>query len=297
MNTNIHLEYYRIFYYVVREGSITAAANALCITQPAISQSIKQLENGIGTKLFLRAQKGVKLTPEGEALFEYVKSGYETILEGEAVLERMLGLEEGGIRIGASDMTLKYFLLPYLEKFHEKHPGIKVNVSNGPTPETLKNLSEDKIDFCVVSGPLQDMGDLSVKKVCEIRDIFVAGSSFRHLEGKKLSPEEFSELPLICLEKGTSTRKYIDDFFSSRDILLLPEFELATSDMIVQFALRNLGIGSVVRNFAEEALADGSLFELQLDTPIPPRAFYLVSNDKAARSTAANLLLESLKQA
>lgn len=295
MNANIHLEYYRIFYYVVREGSITAAANALCITQPAISQSIKQLENGIGAKLFLRAQKGVKLTPEGEALYEYVKSGYETILKGEEALERMLSLEEGGIRIGASDMTLKYYLLPFLEDFHGKHPGIKVNVSNGPTPETLKNLYEDKIDFCVVSGPLQDMGDLNVKKVCEIQDVFVAGSSFKHLARKKLSLHDFQELPLICLEEGTSTRRYIDDFFNKQGARLLPEFELATSDMIVQFALRNLGIGSVVRNFAEEQLADGSLFELQLEKPIPPRAFYLVSNDKAARSTAANLLLSTLK--
>lgn len=297
MNANIHLEYYRIFYYVVREGSITAAAKALCITQPAISQSIKQLETGIGAKLFLRAQKGVNLTPEGRALFEYVKRGYETILEGEAALERMLSLEEGSIRIGASDMTLKYYLLPFLENFHEKHPGIKVNVSNGPTPETLQNLTESKIDFCVVSGPLPEMADFNVKKVREIQDVFVAGNSFSHLKNRKLSPAEFSKLPLICLEEGTSTRKYIDDFFISKDITLVPEFELATSDMIVQFALRNLGIGSIVRSFAEEPLSDGSLFELELDPPIPPRAFYLVSNDKTARSTAANLLLNTLTQA
>ena len=117
---NISLEYYRIFYHVVKEGSITAAANVLCVSQPAVSQTMRQLETALGTPLFLRAQKGVRLTAEGQALFRYVERGYELILQGENALQSMLELEQGEIHIGASDMTLKYYQLPFLERFHEK---------------------------------------------------------------------------------------------------------------------------------------------------------------------------------
>ena len=130
---NINMEYYKIFYYVAKEGSFTKAGEELCVSQPAVSQSIKLLEENLGTKLFIRVPKGVKLTPEGEALYSYVKRGYEYIKLGEEQFHKMLDLEHGEIRIGASDMTLQFYLLPYLERFHEIS-GIKVIVTNAPTP-------------------------------------------------------------------------------------------------------------------------------------------------------------------
>ena len=80
---NANLEYYKVFYHVAGCGSLTQAAEIMCISQPAVSQAIKQLEMLIGGKLFLRTAKGVKLTPEGEVLYKYVKEGYETISLGE----------------------------------------------------------------------------------------------------------------------------------------------------------------------------------------------------------------------
>ena len=294
---NINLEYYRIFYHVVKEGSITAAAKVLCVSQPAVSQTIRQLETALDTPLFLRAQKGVRLTAEGQALFRFVERGYEMILQGENALQSMLELEQGEIRIGASDMTLKYYLLPFLERFHEKYPKLKVSVTNAPTPETLWNLREGKIDFCIVSGPLQETEGIQARQVKEIRDVFVAGSRFAALKGKKLSWEVLQELPVICLEQGTSSsRKYIDSFLQENGVKLQPEFELATSDMIVQFALRNLGIGVVVEPFAEDYVRSGELFELEFDTKIPKRAFYVVTDKRNLLSKAAKSLLELLQE-
>lgn len=293
---NISLEYYRIFYHVVKEGSITAAANTLCVSQPAVSQTIRQLEASLGVTLFLRAQKGIRLTAEGQTLFQYVERGYETILQGEHALQSMLELEQGEIHIGASDMTLKYYLLPYLERFHERYPGVKVNVTNGPTPETLKHLKDGKIDFCVVSGPLDAYGELSVQPVKQIRDIFIAGSRFLHLKGKKLTWDMLQELPLICLEKGTSSRSYVDRFLQENRVELQPEFELATSDMIVQFVLRNLGIGAVVEPFATPFIASGELFELEFEPKIPPRAFFVATDRRNPLSKAGKSLLELLRE-
>ena len=293
---NISLEYYRIFYHVVKEGSITAAANVLCVSQPAVSQTMRQLETALGTPLFLRAQKGVRLTAEGQALFRYVERGYELILQGENALQSMLELEQGEIHIGASDMTLKYYLLPFLERFHEKYPKLKVYVTNGPTPETLRNLREGKIDFCIVSGPLRETEGIQAQAVKEIRDVFVAGSRFAKLKGEKLSWKVLQELPVICLEQETSSRKYIDSFLQENGVRLQAEFELATSDMIVQFALRNLGIGAVVEPFAEEYIRTGELFELEFCSKIPKRAFYVVTDKRNPLSKAAKSLLELLQE-
>ena len=291
---DISLEYYKIFYYVVKMGSFTAAAEKLNISQPAVSQAVKLLERELGGNFFLRTQKGVRMTPEGDMLFSYISSGYETILKGEENLRKLLDLENGEIRIGASDMTLQFYLLPYLEEFHKRYPGIKVSVTNGPTPETLSYLYEGKIDFGIVSEPFMAKPEVTSLRVKEIQDIFVAGNSFAHLSDKELEYKELEELPIICLEGLTSTRTYVDEILKNNGVVLKTEFELATSDMIVQFSLRNLGVGSVVRDFAREYIDRGELFELKLKRPLPPRHFCIVTSSKNPEAMAAKSLLSMM---
>ncbi len=291
---NINLEYYKIFYHVAEAGSFTKAGDELCISQPAVSQSIKMLEEGLGSKLFMRVPKGVTLTPEGEALFSYVKRGYEYIRLGEEHFKKMLDLEHGEIRIGASDMTLQFYLLSYLERFHERYPGIRVSVTNAPTPSTLALLYEGKIDFGVVSEPFQARSNIQYKRVKKIRDIFVAGSRFRDLQGRVMAYKELENLPIISLEDNTSTRRYVNEFLEMNQVVLCPEFELATSDMIVKFAARNLGVGCVVKGFAEEAIQSNQLFELKFTGEIPERHICTVTARQSPISKAAGKLLDML---
>lgn len=293
---NINLEYYKIFYYVAECGSFTIAAEHLCITQPAVSQAIKILESSLGSKLFIRAPKGVKLTVEGEVLFSYVKRGYETIVMGENTFQKMIDLENGEIRIGASDMTLKFYLLPYLEQFHEKYPKIKVNVSNAPTPETLSKLYDGKIDFGIVSTPFEAKPDIEIIPVKEIFDVFIAGSRFLNLKNRTLQYEELENIPIICLEKNTSTRTYMDHYMEENQVVLKPEFELATSDMIVQFVKRNLGVGCVVSEFAQPAIDHREVFKLMFNKKLPSRQICIITSKKNPISTAAKELLKMLKE-
>lgn len=292
MNTN--LEHYRIFYYTGKYGSITQAAEELSISQPAVSQALKQLEHTLGTALFIRTAKGVRFTAEGEMLYSYVARGYEYIQNGEEKLMQMLNLSTGEIRIGASDMSLQYYLLPYLEQFHEKYPKIKITVSNATTPETLVNLQEGKIDFGLVTAPFHMRKDLRIQEVRKLQDIFVAGSRFAHLQRKKLSYEELLSLPLILLEDNTSTRRYTDEFLREQGVVIRPEFELATSDMLVQFARKNLGIACVVSDFAQEYVDSGELFELEFDRRIPQRSMYMIVDRHNPVSLAAKNLLQML---
>jgi len=292
---NVNLEYYKIFYHVATEHSITGAAKKLCISQPAVSQAVKQLEQGLGVELFTRRAKGVSLTRAGTLLYSYVRDGYETIMAGEHQLSKMMNLEYGEVRIGASDMTLQFYLLPYLEKFHQLYPEIKVTVTNAPTPQTIDHLNQGRIDFGVVTKPVEVDSHFEVLKVRKIQDVFVAGDKFREWEGKRLDYDVLAELPLICLEGDTSTRTYVDSFLAKNNVEVTPEFELATSEMIVQFAKRNLGVGCVVWDFAKEQLESNQLFQLEFKKPIPERDMCLIVDNRTSMSVAAMKLRELLE--
>ena len=290
MDNISNLEYFKVFLYVARAGSVTEAAKELAISQPAVSQALKQLERQLGVDLVCRASRGIQLTREGQELYAYVDKGYEQIKLGVDKIRQMMNLEAGEIRIGASDMTLQFYLLPFLEKFHEKYPSIKVNVTNAPTPETLLFLEEGKIDFGIVSTPFAKEPGIETVPVRQIEDIFVAGRKFLPYKNRMLDLQELERLPMIFLEKNTSTRRYMDQYLKEWGVEVTPEFELATSDMIVQFALRNLGVGCVVRDFAQSYIDSGLLFELRFNHMIPKRSFCVVRSTRMPMSRAATQL-------
>lgn len=287
---DINLERYKIFACAAEYGNITAAAEKLFISQPAVSQSIKQLEEALGCALFLRTPKGVKLTAEGEVLYKYISEGMAAISEGERRLTAMLRLDAGEIKIGASDMTLEFCLLPYLEIFHKNYPNVKIAVTNNPTPQTLELLKQNKIDFAAVSEPFDGSG-FEVFPTRVIRDIFICGKGLA-------PPDDIGTADikneLILLERNTSTRAYIDGEFRKRGFCPSPKFELATSPQIVGFAERNMGIGCVVSDFASRAINEGRIREIKVTDPLPARRICVIRND-AVRSLAADKLFNMIK--
>lgn len=289
---DINLELYKVFYYVVQAGSISKASENLFISQPAVSQSIHQLEKKLGGQLFFRTPKGIKLTPEGEVLFKYIEQGYRMILQAENKFAEAINLDAGEIRIGASDMTLKYFLLPHLEEFHKQYPKVRIKVTNGPSPETVNYLKNGFVDFGVASLPLSDDNGIDIINAMEIQDCFVANYKFGQLSNRKVALKELPEYPLIMLEKNTSTRRYVDNFLSTQGVTVIPEIELATSDLLVQFARRGLGISCVVRNFAENDIKDGNLFELEFDHILPTRQIGIIKLKNTPLSAAAMKFIE-----
>lgn len=287
------LERYRVFDAVVRAGSLSQAAKLLYTSQPAVSRNIALLEETLGCQLFHRTARGMTLTPAGQTLHRYVSEGLRQFSMGENQLSRMRNLDSGLICVGASDMTLKYCLLPYLEEFHGLYPGVQISVTNGPTPETLELLRQGRIDFGLVTEPVPEEPELERRPVGQLQDIFIAGSRFGQLRGRLVSLQELAGFPFVCLEQKTSTRFYVDRFCAEAGVRLTPEFELATSDLIVQFTQRNLGVGSVVEAFARQALEDGSVFRIHLERELPPRKILLISRAERM-SEAARRLCEQI---
>lgn len=293
---NVSFEYYKVFYHVARLGSITLAAKALFLSQPAVSKSIRQLESLLGCELFFRRHKGMELTSEGEVLYQHVAQACQQIAIGEKKIQAMLHLEGGSINIGSSDMLMHAFLLPYLERFHKAYPQIRITTVTLSTHETLAALRAQKIDVGVLFSPAVKGDDVELRQVCTVQDMFIAGKPFRHLKGKVLSLADIVKMPIVCPRKDTSTRQYLDAFFHARGLVLDPEFELATTVLIVPFVERGLGVGITVRRFAEQSLKEGTVFELSASEPFPQRSVSVATRKKETLSAAGREFVRCLTE-
>lgn len=280
------LELYRVFCTVARCGSLSHAARELYISQPAVSQAMRRLEDSLGCSLFTRTSRGITLTSEGRMLYSYADKAVSLVSAAEDKLNRMRTLQSGALMIGASDTLCQYFLLPYLKRFHDEYPEVQLQVINRTTPDTVELLKIGKVDIALVNLPIED-SMLCVRECLTVHDVFVAAGRFDHFRGQKISLDMLSREPLVLLEQASNSRKYLDAFAAQQGITLHPEIELGAGSLLVQFARIGLGIACVTSEFAKEALASGDLFEIELDPPMPSRAIGLISLDGVPLSAAA----------
>lgn len=294
---SVSFDSYKTFYYVAKFRSFTEAAKALYVTQPTVTHAIQTLEKELGCILFQRSRKGVSLTPEAVMLYEHVKTACEHIFEAENALRAKKELLEGQVRIGASETTLHFFLLPFLKQFKTSHPGVKIKVNNTSTPAALAALRAGHIDFAILvmwpdyKGAFLPRDNFSVTRLAGFQDIFIAGSDFSALAGRQVTPRELAGYPFICMEPGTVTRQYLDDFFLSFHLTISPDIELATTDLITPMAANNLGVGFVPLPFAENALEEGKVFAIRLTETVPEREICVIYRTDTPLSLAGNAFL------
>lgn len=269
------LESYRIFNIVSRNKSFSKAAAELYMTQPAVSQAISKLEKELETLLFNRTPKGVTLTNEGELLHEYVNSALGILDAGEEKILEFKNLRTGLLRIGVGDTISRHFLLPYLEAFHIKYPGIKLKVLNGTTSEILAFIKSGEADLGICNLPIADE-QLQVIPCKEIRDIFVCGEKYKNLTKKPISLDMLMKLPLIFLEKKANSRKFVENYLKEQGYTISPEFELGSHDLVLEFAKINLGVASVTKEFSSDYIERGILYEIELQQEIPKRHIGIV---------------------
>lgn len=290
---NIKLEQYKVFYTAAVCGSFSDAAKQLYITQSAVSQHIRTLEEELGVTLFARGRKGAKLTAYGELLFVYAKRSIEEIENAESLFSRMKTLNEGSIRIGAGDTITRHFLLEKLAKFHSTYPGIKIEIVNRVTEETLSLLYAGKVDIAFISMPidLKKYNGMTIHKTGTLHDIFIAGDKFSELKNKNLSMEEIASLPLVMLEPKSNTRKTVDEYFAKFDIKLNPEFELGSHDLLVDFASKNLGIACITEEFAPN-IRNSNIFNISTTFSLPERNIGICTLDRVSPPPAVIKLCE-----
>jgi len=268
---SVKLELYKVFKEVAEAGNITAAAQALFISQSAVSQSIKQLESELHTRLFARNSRGVTLTGEGRMLYEYVRSAMGLLETGEAKLSQTRELQMGQLTIGASDTVTGQFLLPYLDSFHRQYPAINIQIVSGRSHKVLGMLQSGKVDIAFASTP-QESASLELHSCFATYSVFVAAANypcdFEHI----YTLQEIADFPLILLERKASSRLYLEKFFLHNGLHLHPEIELGARSLLVDLARIGFGVAGVTREFVQQELESGVLRELKTSFFIPPRS-------------------------
>lgn len=287
------LDLYRIFSLVSRNKSFSKAAQELYMTQSAVSQAISRLEKELDLQLFYRTSKGVELTAEGNLLNEHVKSALGMIQVAEEKILEFKTLKTGELRIGVGDTISRYFLLPFLEKFHQEYPGVNLNILNRTTSEIIKLIKSGKADVGICNLPVND-DQLNVIPCKEIQDTFICGEKYKELAERPISLDQLMKQPLIFLERKSNSRMFVENFLKKRGFHVSPVFELGSYDLVLEFTKINLGVSCVIKEFAKDYLDRGDLYEVKLEEEIPKRSIGICHLKNIPLSHAARKFVEMI---
>ena len=290
----VKLELYRVFKEVAEAGNISVAAKNLYISQSAVSQSVKQLETALQARLFVRSPRGVTLTGEGQMLYQYVRSALGLLATGEDKLSKAQQLLLGTLTIGASDTVTSFFLTPYLDAFHRRHPGIRLKIVSGRSAKVLSMLKSGAVDIAFASSP-SDPG-LSTWPCFATHSVFVAGSGYDCDFDHLYTRQEIADFPLILLERKASSRVFLEQYFLQSGITLSPEIELSSRSLLVSLARIGLGVAGVTLEFVQDALLSGDIRLLKTDFTIPARSVDMCTLQEVTPTAAATAFMEMVRQ-
>lgn len=283
---DVNYELYKVFYYVAVSLSFSEASKHLFISQSAVSQSIKVLEKKLGTSLFIRSTKKVQLTPEGETLLRHIEPAINLIQRGESQLIESGALGGGQLRIGASDTICRYYLVPYLQKFHKEYPNVHIKVTNQTSTRCVDLLESGQVDLIVTNFPNSKLPSrMSIIPIFGFQDVFIASKEYYpELENKKMHLQDLLELPILMLDRKSTTSEFLHNLFQQHQLDLVPEIELGSNDLLIDLAEIGLGI-AFVPNYC--LAKNKSLFQLDIAEELPSRQLIIAHNSHLPVTQAA----------
>ena len=292
---DINFELYKVFYYVSTTLSFSEASKRLYISQSAVSQSIKLLEKRLNQSLFVRSTKKVSLTPEGEVLLHHIQPAVNLIMRGESQLLEVNSLEGGQLRIGASDTLCRYFLVPYLNRFHHLYPHVHLKVTNRSSQACCDLLSHGQVELIITNYPNPPLFGLStVTTLKPFRDVFLANRKFFPCPENPLSLADLSTYPLLMLDRKSVSGQSLVHLFRQNHLELMPEIELNSNDLLVDLARIGLGV-AYIPEYCVPA-DDPDLYCIPMQNEIPERKIVTAYSEDSPLSAAAKRFLDLLKE-
>ena len=289
------LEQYRIFKEVADAGNISGTAKKLFISQSAVSQSVKLLEEELGVRLFSRTSRGVSLTAEGRLLYDYAVKALALLEAGEERLAQSRELLTGELSIGANDTLTKYYLLPFLQDYHRAYPNIRVKISNGTSRRVLDLLHTGQVDLASATAP-EDDRPFTLHTCFDTHQVFVAAPDYG-CDFERVYPlQEISRFPLILLERTASSRRYVETFFLRHGLKLTPEIELSSHNLLLSLARIGLGVACVTEELSASAFQRGIIRKLHVEEEIPSRSVAMCTLRDTEPSAAACRFMEFVKE-
>lgn len=293
---DINYELYKVFYYVATSLSFSEASKQLYISQSAVSQSIKTLEKRLNQNLFIRSTKKVRLTPEGEILLRHIEPAINLIQRGENQILEANSLGGGQLRIGASDTICRYFLVPYLNRFHKEYPNVHIKVTNATSTGCVDLLENGQVDFIVTNYPNSRLNNTNhIHTIKKFQDVFVANKTYFDLEGRELSFSELLSYPILMLDRQSTTSEFLHQLFLQHELDLVPEIELSSNDLLLDLADIGLGIAFIPDYLLSDSKKD--LYPLKLKEALPERELVIVTSEPMPLSPAAREFIKYFDKA
>ena len=289
---NVDLELYRVFYAVAKHKHMTKASEELHISQPAISQSIKKLEDQLGGTLFLRSNKGMGLTEEGKMFYKYVKGALELINNAENEFTSFKDLSKGEIKIGCSTTLTKLVLMNALKDFHLDYPNININITNDLTSNLINDLKLGKLDFIIFNESNIKETNLNLEKIKELKQGFIYNPEF--YDDNINNFEDLNNVPLILQKEESNSRKLLDYIALQNNVKLIPKMEVVSQELITEFTNIGLGIGFAIIDLAKRNYKN--IKELNINKKIPNINIYLATNKSVSLTFASKMFIKYLKK-
>ena len=286
----LDFERLKAFRAVALEKSFSRGARRIFRTQPAVSQSIAQLERQVGQKLFERLGRTVELTPAGQVLFEHVQQAFRILEEAQGKLDALGDLKRGSLRIGASDTTTCYVLPPVLRRFREQYPGVEIIIANRPSPAILQQVLAREVELGIVTLPLRHSG-IVVREALGRENVVICSPRHPLACRRQLKMSDLATCPLLLLDRGSNTRTFIDGRFHAAGVVPKIAMELASIDAIKQLVQLDLGISIVPRVAVEREVSRGDLCALRLFSAGERRTLGFIHSKSATLSRAAQEFL------
>ncbi len=275
----------RIFEAVAELGSITRAAEALHLTQPAVSMQIRKLEHEVGMPLIETHGRRIRLTDAGEEMLKYCRRINRTLREASAVFERLRDLGHGHLDIAVAS-TVNYFATELIARFHRRYPDIQIRMDVTNRETLLRMLEEYERDIVLMGQP-PDSEDLEAVPFMD-NPLEVIAAADHPLAGKRRIPmKRLVEEPFVLRECGSGTRMALEKFFTRKGVKLSAHMEMNSNEAIKQAVMAGLGLGVVSRHTVRMELESGKLVVLDAAGFPIRRKWYLVHRRDRRLSRAA----------
>ena len=245
MNTDYNL--YKIFLYLYEEKSISKTAAKLYVSQPAISYSLKELENQLGYTLFYRNSKGIEPTLEAKELYSYISTAFNILNDAEEHIKNLNSLNIGCIRIGTPSHIGIFFLSSFIADFRKIYPGIKFEIICKSTTDMVEMLECRKLDIIVDTLPIYSKKTVTKVTLSKLYNCFAYNKNImKDIDVKKV--EDLKNYPLILPSATASIRLKLDEYMESQNTKLIPIIESWTTELMIEMVRRGVGIGYFVKN-------------------------------------------------
>ncbi|MDH5354385.1 MAG: LysR family transcriptional regulator [Gammaproteobacteria bacterium] len=284
----------KVFHTVARLLSFTKAAEALHMTQPAVTFQVRQLEEYFNTRLFDRTHNRVNLTPAGEKVSDFAERIFDLYAEMENSVRDLTGEISGALTIGASTTIAEYMLPSLLGEFKTRYPDINLRLKVANSDGIVSMVEHNVIDLGVVESPVSNKN--LIVEICHEDQLVVVAAPDHDLvsRGGKVRPSDIKSYPFVCREEGSGTREVITQYLADegvKDSDMNYALELGSPEALKGAVEAGMGISILSRSTIDKELKLNTLAELQLDPPLS-RPFSFVRQRQKFRVRVMEELLE-----